>query len=140
MTAGVARVMSQLDAERRQVAMAFGHSLLGLINEMQAIGTVHSDWKDATDLSGAIAAGEANQKIKAPDSFSHRYYLEDFGHGLLPFLEFAEVVGVQTPVAKSLYELARVVTGTDFSARGRTARRMGFQPRNPDSLMKLVRS
>jgi opine dehydrogenase len=139
MTAGVARVMAKLDAERQAVAAAFGHALHSLVEEMQAIGTVPPGWDNAADLAGAIAAGEANQKIKAPDSFKHRYYLEDFGHGLLPFLQFAEVARVETPVAKSLYELACGATGTDFAASGRTAHRMGFEAGNRESLMKIVR-
>ena len=40
MTAGVARVMAKLDAERQAVAAAFGHALHSLVEEMQAIGTV----------------------------------------------------------------------------------------------------
>lgn len=140
MTSGVAKVMAQLDAERLAVAASFGHQLPGLVEEMQQIGTVPSSWNEPNDLAGAIAAGEANQKIKAPDSFHHRYYLEDFGHGLLPFLQFAEVAGVATPVARSLFELATTATGSDFSTNGRTAERMGFKPNDSDSLLKLIRS
>ena len=139
MTHGVARVMSQLDAERRSVAAAFGHDLPSLVEEMQAIGTVPSSWSDVRDIAGAVSSGEANKKIKAPDSFKHRYYLEDFGHGLLPFLQFAAVAGVRTPVAQSLYELAAAATGIDFAATGRTAERMGFDAGDLESLIRIVR-
>ncbi|MDM0029939.1 NAD/NADP octopine/nopaline dehydrogenase family protein [Variovorax saccharolyticus] len=139
MTSGVARVMSQLDAERRSVAAAFGHDLPSLVEEMQAIGTIPKSWSDPHDIAGAVSSGEANRRIKAPDSFEHRYYLEDFGHGLLPFLQFAQVADVKTPVAQSLYELATAATGTDFAATGRTAARMGFDVNSFDSLTRIVR-
>lgn len=139
MTEGVARVLASLDAERRAVAAAFGHTLPGLVQEMQAIGTVPAQWADPQDVAGAVSAGEANRRIRAPDSFAHRYYLEDFGHGLLPFLEFAAVARVDTPVAASLYALARIATGTDFRANGRTAERMGFDATRLNSLQAIVR-
>src|SRR6185295_8488137 len=91
MTPGVARVMGTLDAERRAVARAFGHDLPPLVAEMQAIGTVEASVRDLDDIAGAISAGEANRRIKAPDSFAHRYYREDFGHGLLPFTALAAI-------------------------------------------------
>jgi len=138
MTPGVARVMAQLDRERQAVGKAFGHALPSLVEEMQSIGTVPQDWADSSDLAGAVAAGEANRRIKAPDSFRHRYYLEDFGHGLLPFLQFAAVAGVSTPVAQSLLQLAEGATGVDFASNGRTAARMGFRLDDSQSLAKLI--
>ena len=126
MTPGVARVMQALDDERRAVARALGHELPSLVEEMQALGTVEASVRDTSDLVGSIASGEANRRIKAPDSLQHRYYVEDFGHGLLPFLAFAGVAGVATPVAAALYRLGATLTGIDFTINGRTAARMGI--------------
>jgi opine dehydrogenase len=138
MTAGVARVMRALDDERRAVARAFGHDLPPLVAEMQAIGTVAPQVRDLDDLAGAIAAGEANRRIKAPDSLSHRYYREDFGHGLLPFTVFAGIAGVGVPVAASLLHIAQTLTGIDFAAQGRTAARMGIAGLDRAGLMERV--
>jgi opine dehydrogenase len=87
----------------------------------------------------AIAGGEANSRIKAPDSFEHRYYREDFGHGLLPFIEIARIAGVETPVARSLLVLAETMTGTVFSEGGRTAEAMGIARLDKAGLEKRVR-
>ena len=103
-----ADVMRALDDERLAVAAAFGHRLPNLIEEMKLIGTVESSVEDTQDFMAAIAGGEANKRIKGPDSLQHRYYREDFGHGLLPFLELAAIAGVATPVARSLFTLAQV--------------------------------
>jgi opine dehydrogenase len=139
MTPGVARVMRSLDEERRSVASAFGHPLPPLVAEMKAIGTA-ADNADEHDLVGAISRGEANRRIKAPDSLSHRYYGEDFGYGLLPFLAFARIAGVRTPVAESLLALGSALTGIDFRANGRTAERMGISGLTPAQLMARVRT
>jgi opine dehydrogenase len=138
MTPGVARVMRALDDERRAVARAFGHDLPPLIAEMQAIGTVEASVRDLDDLVGAISSGEANRKIKAPDSLQHRYYREDFGHGILPFTVLATIAGVDVPVATSLLRIAQSLTGTDFAADGRTAERMGIAGLDRNGLLKLV--
>jgi opine dehydrogenase len=126
MTPGVARVMRALDDERRKVAQAFGHDLPNLIEEMQQIGTVEPGMSDPADFAAAIRGGKANQSIRAPDSLNHRYYREDFGHGLLPFIELAAIARVDVPVASSLYELGKALCGVDFQNGGRTADAMGI--------------
>jgi opine dehydrogenase len=137
MTPGVARVMNALDIERRAVARAFGHDLPPLIAEMQAIGTVDADYA-GDDLVAAIAGGEANRRIKAPNSLAHRYYREDFGHGLLPFIALAGIAGVAVPVADALMQIARTLVGNDFTEQGRTAERMGIAGLDRNGLLDLV--
>jgi opine dehydrogenase len=138
MTGAVARVMRTLDDERRAVARAFGHELPPLIEEMQAIGTVEASIHDVDDLVAAISSGEANRKIKAPDSLQHRYYREDFGHGLLPFTALASIANVDVPVAVSLMRIAQTFLGFDLATDGRTAERMGIAGLDRNGLLKLV--
>jgi opine dehydrogenase len=138
MTAGVARVMRALDDERRAVARAFGHELPPLVAEMQAIGTVEASVSDFVDLAAAVAAGEANRRIKAPDSLAHRYYREDFGHGLLPFTELAAIAGIDVPLAASLLRIGAALLGVDFGTQGRTAARMGIAGLDRNGLLKRV--
>jgi opine dehydrogenase len=138
MTAGVARVMRELDGERRAVAHAFGHDLPNLIEEMQAIGTVDQSIRDHDDFAQAIASGEANARIKAPDSLQHRYYREDFGHGLLPFIALATIARVDVPVAHSLLRVAQALLGFDPASTGRTAERMGIAGLDRNGLLNLV--
>jgi opine dehydrogenase len=137
MTAGVVRVMRALDDERRSVARAFGHELPSLIAEMQAIGTVPAS-AEGEDFAAAIAAGEANRQIKAPDSLGHRYYREDFGFGLLPFTLLASIAGVAVPTATSLLRIGETLVGADLTTHGRTAARMGIAGLDRAGLLKLV--
>jgi opine dehydrogenase len=139
MTPGVARAMRALDDERLAVAAAFGHRLPNLVEEMKLIGTVESSIIDTQDFVAAIAGGEANKRIKGPDSLQHRYYREDFGHGLLPFLELAAIAGVATPVARSLFTLAQTLVGIDYSQGGRTAEAMGIAGLSKSELIQRVR-
>jgi opine dehydrogenase len=137
MTPGVARVMDGLDAERRAVARALGHELPPLLAEMRAIGTVEASFT-GDDLAAAIAGGEANRRIKAPDSLEHRYYREDFGYGLLPFTALAAIAGVAVPIAAALLRIGQTLVGTDFAADGRTAERMGIAGLDRNGLLELV--
>jgi opine dehydrogenase len=138
MTDGVGRVMQQLDDERRTVAQAYGHQLPPLDDEMLAIGTVEPG-TDNIHLPEKIRRGEANRKIKAPNSLEHRYYLEDFWYGLMPFIALADAADVEVPVAKSLMTIATTMKFRSNSPVGRTAQRMGIQGLKKDRIIDLVR-
>ena len=139
MTPGVARVMKNLDDERLATANAFGHNLPQLIDEMTALGTVEKSHSEGGDLVRAITGGKANRKIKAPDSLEHRYYREDFGHGLVPFLALAQIAGVKTPAAESLLKLGEILTGKDFQSTGRNAQKMGIAGLDKEGLLEKIR-
>jgi opine dehydrogenase len=135
MTPGVVRSIEALDRERLVVAAAFGHELPSLGEEMAAIGTAVA----TDDLRTAIAGGEANRTIKAPDSLAHRYYAEDFGYGLVPLLELARIGGVETPYAAALVEVASILCGEDVRVTGLTAERLGIAGLERDELLARVR-
>lgn len=138
MTQGVGRVVQQLDDERLQVAAAFGHKLPSVIDEMLAIGTIDQGGS-AEDFAESIRRSEANQKIKAPNSLSHRYYAEDFWYGLSPFIALADVVQVPVPVARSLMTIAVTMKGKLDSPRGRSAQQMGISGFQKQQIIDLVR-
>ncbi len=138
LTEGVARVMKRLDNERRAVARAFGHEVPPLVGEMVKIGTVEE--ADAgKSLREAISGGEANAFIMAPGSLRHRYYLEDFGHGLLPFVELARCAGVGVPTASALLELGRALIGNELIESGRTAEALGIEGLDRQGVVAIAR-
>ena len=134
---GVGRVMQALDNERVAVAAAYGHDLVPLFAEMQAIGTIEPSAKPEAGLAAAVRGGTANQTIRAPDSFAHRYYIEDFCYGLQPFLSLAEIARQPAPVARSLMTLAYALLG-DRVPPGRTAKSMGIENLTKQQLMEKV--
>lgn len=140
LTACVGRVMELLDAERRAVARAYGYSLAGLFHEMQAIGTIEESADEARGLAAAIRSGEANKHIKAPNSLGHRYYTEDFDYGLRPFLVFASIAQVETPIASALMALAQALLPQHNQTEGRSARAMGIEDYDRVRFLKEVSS
>ena len=54
-------------------------------------------------------------------------------------MAFAEIAGVATPVASSLFTLAENLTGINYREQGRTAKAMGISGLDRDSLLQLVR-
>jgi opine dehydrogenase len=137
-TPAVARVIGALDAERLAVAEAYGHRLAPLLNEMAAIGTVDAVAAARGDLRAAIADGEANRAIMAPESVAHRYYTEDFGYGLLPFCLLAEIAGTAVPTARALLALADTFLPGGVVAGGLGAARLGIAGLNRDELVARV--
>lgn len=137
MTPGVIEIMRSLDHERMAVARAFGHDLPNIIGEMKAVGSVPGD-ADENDYS-AIAAGEANRRIKAPNSLSHRYYMEDFGHGVVPFLAYAAVAGIDVPIASALVRLGLGANPNRGAMAMRTASTMGFEGMSREALMRRAK-
>lgn len=138
-TPGVLRVMRALDEERRATAAAYGHELPSLVAEMARIGTAGSEAAARDDWTAAIAGGEANREIPAPQSLEHRYYAEDFGHGVVPFLALAGIAQVATPVASALLGLASVLLGRDLLEEGLNARKLGIDGCDHTALVQRVR-
>ena len=138
-TPGVARVMKALDEERRAVATRFGHDLPSLVGEMAAIGTADASAAASGDFVDAIRGGEANRNIRAPDSLGHRYYVEDFGYGLLPFIVLAEIAGVDVPIAFSLMRIGAGLVEANLCEDGRTAERMGIAGLDRRGLLAMLR-
>jgi len=136
MTPGVGQVLRALDEERLAVGQAFGLRLLPLHDEMAAIGTV--DPGPGLDIVEAIRAGEANSRIRGPDSTEHRYYREDFPFGLLPFTELAQIAGVEVPVARALLQIASTAIGPDLLTSGRNAHVLGIDGIDPAELLASI--
>ena len=80
-----------------------------------------------------------HQRIRAPDSLAHRYYVEDFFYGVRPFLIFADIAGVDTPVARSLMTLAETMVDPDGEIEGRSSAAMGIAGLKKHQLIERVR-
>lgn len=138
LTEGVARVMQRLDDERRAVARGFGRELPPLFEEMQAIGTIEPGVAPDAGLAAAISGGEANRKLRAPDSFVHRYFQEDLWYGLQPFIALATIAGVEVPTASALMHLGQLAAGSAAPRQGRGAAQMGIEGMDKAALLRYV--
>jgi opine dehydrogenase len=138
LTPGVARVIAVLDAERRAVAVRFGHDLPALIEEMGLVGTASLEAVTRNDLVEAIRGGVANQTIMAPDSLHHRYYEEDLPFALAPFVTLANIAGEAVPTARALLTIGSGLLGRDLVATGLGAAGLGIEGLDLDGLVQLV--
>ena len=57
----------------------------------------------------------------------------------MPFIEVAQIAGVATPIAQSLFTLAQGLVGTDYRKGGRTAEAMGISGMTRTELVDFVR-
>jgi opine dehydrogenase len=90
------------------------------------------------DLYEAVRSNPTYKNIMAPSSLHHRYLLEDVPTSLVPMTSLGDQFGVETPVMKSLVEIASRLLGRDFWAEGRTTKDMGVDGLNVKQIRRLV--
>ena len=132
-TPSVARVLEAVDRERIELAEALGLH-------------VHSarEWLYfAYDAAGrslydAVRANRGYTGIKAPGTVDHRYIAEDVPASLVPIVSLAEMLGVQTPVMRSLIHLGSVMHGVDYWAIGRTVDKLGLAGMSVKEIRQMI--
>ncbi len=120
LTESLGRLIEAVDFER-----------MALLAKMQLAQTPLARWMlDFYENQGMIGHGiyellgnfEPFAKSAGPLSFSHRYFSEDIGFGLVPMAGLAETCGVEMPLTNALIDLASQITGENFRITGRDLR------------------
>lgn len=119
----IRRVTDALDAERVAIreALGYGAPHFPLAD--------HYDPKRPEWMYGNMAhdklvdSGDWRERL---DLKTHRYMLEDVGHGLAFLVSVGEWAGVPCPVAAGLLALGSVVAERDFRREGRTLKTLGL--------------
>jgi opine dehydrogenase len=62
----------------------------------------------------------------APKSFDANYVAEDVPVGLMPMAAIGKAAGVPMSATQTLIEMAKLMTGDDYGATGRTLAMMGL--------------
>ncbi|MFO8059729.1 MAG: NAD/NADP octopine/nopaline dehydrogenase family protein [Bacillota bacterium] len=129
----VARVLEEMDRERRNVARAIGLRVRSAERFLrQAYGV------RAHGLYQAMKSNPGYQGIPAPSSVEHRYITEDVPTSLVPMASFGDVFGAPTPTIKSIIHLASVMHGVDYWRIGRTVDRLGLSGMNAEQIREMV--
>ncbi len=122
MTPGVAMFLEKIDKERLEIGRAFGIDLLSV-----------SEWVSfaykgitGTTLCDKMRNNPAYHKILAPTTLHSRLLLEDVPTGVLPMVELGEVVGVKTPLLRSVLNITQELLDIDFNIKGRTLKNLGL--------------
>jgi opine dehydrogenase len=105
-TPPVAAALAAADAERLEVARAYGVAAHSLIDWIAA-----AYGHRASTVQAAVGNNPAYVGIKAPTTLAHRYLHEDVPTGLVPLLALGEAAGLALPVLRGLVERARTARG-----------------------------
>lgn len=129
----VARILEEMDEERRGVARAMGVHLRSAEGFLQEAYGVR-----ARGLCRAMKSNRGYAGIQAPRSMQHRYITEDVPSSLVPMTSFGDAFGVPTPTLKSIIHLASIMHGVDYWRTGRTVDRLGLSGMNAEQIRALV--
>lgn len=117
----VARVIVQVDEERRRIGAALGYELLPVNEAFHRAG-----FGPAGDLWATINGSWMLTRLKAPGSLESRWLTEDIPYGLAVWSRVGAQYGVETPILRSLVELGSVVMGFDAWEKGRGLEELGL--------------
>ena len=135
----VRRVTSLLDQERMNIREALGYSKqhFPLADHYNKEGE-GDEWMYGRGAHGKLTdSGDWREKI---DLHSHRYMLEDTRLGLSFIVSVGKYVGVKTPIAEGLLNIASSITGRDLYSEGRTLENLGLFNLTQQQLKDLLNS
>jgi len=137
-TASICRVIEAVDKERALILERLGSSSLSFLEFFYQAGLTTKGAFETGSLYTAIQESEPDTFIRAPDSLDHRYLHEDIGYGIVPMVLIGEILGVKTPVMKSLLVLACLAANRDYMKTGLNLIKMGIDGFDQKSLLRYV--
>lgn len=123
-TPGVARIIEKVDKERCEVAKHFYKNVLSVTEIMCSLYNL--EYSNIYDTIRNIAAFKIQH---APNDLKHRYVTEDIPYSLVPISTIGKKLGIATPNADSIINIACMSNDTDYWNLGRNADKIGFSPK-----------
>lgn len=117
----VAKVIMQVDAERRATAKALGYDLCPADEAFWRVG-----FGPKGDLWATINGSRMLTQLKAPGTLDSRWLTEDMPYGLAVWSSIGAQYGVDTPVMRSFVNIGSVVMGFDGWTSGRGMKELGI--------------
>ena len=117
-------VLEKLDAEKMDVLDKLGFQRLSYVEACKFRNSL-DDSQDAKAVFFEYAAMPT--RAKGPVSVNSRYITEDVPQGLVLLESLGRLLGVRTPVATALIEIAGAALGVDFRENGRSPERLGME-------------
>jgi len=137
-TPAVARLMKGIDDERLAIGAQWGERLEPLIDLLVSAGVTTSEARKGDSLQRAFKESLPNRWIKAPSSLDHRYMHEDIAYGLVPMAALGEIVGVGTPIMRSMIQISSVISGIDYWSWGLNVERLGLTGLSPAEVLTFL--
>ena len=120
-TQSVTKVIMQVDAERRAIAKTLGYDLCSIEEAFSRAG-----FGPEGDLWETINGSYMLTQLKAPGSLSSRWLTEDVPYGLAVWSSIGAQYGIETPMMRSVVNIASVVMGFDGWTLGRGLEELGI--------------
>lgn len=120
-TPSVAKVIMQVDAERRAIASALGYDLCAADEAFHRAG-----FGPRGDLWATINGSYMLTRLKAPGSLDSRWLTEDIPYGLAAWSSVGAQYNVETPTMRALVDIGSVVMGLDGWTAGRGVGELGI--------------
>ncbi|MBC5766137.1 NAD/NADP octopine/nopaline dehydrogenase family protein [Ramlibacter albus] len=134
MTPTVARVIEQLDAERKALAAAFGLQVRSIeAHFAKSFGTTSATLADIAAELHAKRGGPPG-----PTDTGTRFLAEDVPFGLVFNLALGACAGVAMPATRSIVEMACLVTGRDYAAENDLVAPLRIDGATPQALLARV--
>ena len=134
-TPSVAKVIMQVDAERRAVASALGYDLCPADEAFHRAG-----FGPKGDLWATINGSYMLTRLKAPGTLESRWLSEDIPYGLAAWSSVGAQYGVETPTLRALVDLGSIVMGFDGWAAGRDVNELGIAGMDKESLKAFLQN
>lgn len=121
-TPSVWNILEALDGEKMQILSRLGHEALPYVEACKFRNSLEEE-RSGKEVFFAYAAMPS--RAKGPVSVNSRYITEDVPQGLVLLESLGQALGVRTPVATALIELASAALGRELRAQGRTLAALG---------------
>jgi opine dehydrogenase len=137
-TDGVARIYRAIDAERVSAAAALGASVPTLEDWFERVYNVREATLLETFQKLTFNADGPYGGTPAPKSFDANYVAEDVPVGLMPIAAIGQAAGVPMSATQTLIDMAKLMTGNDYVAAGRTLETMGLAGKDAAGIRRIV--
>lgn len=131
----VARVIMEIDRERREIGRALGYELTPANEAFHRAG-----FGPRGDLWGAINGSRMLTQLKAPGTLDSRWLTEDIPYGLAAWSLVGAQYGVDTPVMRGVIDIGSIVMGNDGWTVGRGVEDLGIAGMAREALAEYLRT
>jgi len=120
-TASVARIYEALNRERKAICDALNLRIFECGEQLAEMDRVIQ-----MGLLFGAGSWEAGVKMKGPTHVRDRFVTEDVPYGLVFMASLADMLGIPTPVMKSIITLFSTINQEDYFTTGRTVEKLGI--------------
>ena len=132
-TPSVAKVIMQVDQERRDIGKAMGYNLIPADEAFHKAG-----FGPRGDLWATVNGSLMLTRLKAPGTLQNRWLSEDVPYGIATWARIGARFGVDTPLMRAFVDISSVVMGVDGWSGGRSLDDLGISDMDVEQLKSYL--